>query len=319
MGIDKYVAVRMILMGVVVIMFLGGCAYGGPPGKLPSLLARHGRWNRDATTPVDLTLPTLNSEELYVYKIMPKPTSRHDVRCIAARFGVHGPIRNDMVDPGVLADGKWISVRRDDNSFIVYRNPGGTPSYEVCRTLGREDYPDDEACRSIAVEFLSTHRLLPKKHNYDIGVCQDVGRSSGYILVHINRAIDEYEAICAGHFRLGVGPNGDVLFCRSWFPSIKIYGRYPVLSPEEALSALKEGKCFSFMPGATQRGVEEVFIAYDRDDREDWLVRPLYLFCGGDWRNGQGFVACVDAIRDEYLGGPGTLQPDEREKSSEKE
>jgi len=27
----------------------------------------------------------------------------------------------------------------------------------------------------------------------------------------------------------------------------------------------------------------------------------------------------VDAIRDEYLGGPGTLQPDEAEKSPEEE
>jgi len=305
----------------VLLIFLSGCVHGAAPPKLPCLIARYGRWSGDARIPSDLKLPALNSEKLYVYKIVRKPATEGDVRRSAARFGVHGPVEHGSGYFEVSDERKWVAVAQDDASYVIYRDHALRLPFEETQTLTREDFPDYDSCLNIAVDFLRDHGILPPAESYCLEGFADNINSGGEITVFLTRMVDGYASTRTGNLIVGVTRDGQVNYCRRWMPRIDRYGCYPVLSPEEALSAFAAGKRFGFDPhsGGAAGDVAEVRLMYVADYVDDWLVRPFYLFSGGHWGSEDAFSVNVDAIRDEYLGGPGTLQPDEAEKSPEEE
>jgi len=79
------------------------------------------------------------------------------------------------------------------------------------------------------------------------------------------------------------------------------FSTYPIISPEDAYTALTSGKAFIANQGLAKDGetmtIRKIYLAYYDSENPDEFYQPIYVFEGD-----KGFMAYYPAVTSDYYG-----------------
>ncbi|MHC4110108.1 MAG: hypothetical protein ACYSUY_03480 [Planctomycetota bacterium] len=178
--------------------------------------------------------------------------------------------------------------------MCVQGNPRAN-QYEKARkklSEDRKDYPSDEECKRIAIEYLKKRGLLPED-TYLSSVSDVNIEAVGAISVCFGRKIGKYKCWGTGsEILVWVGVDGEITNVSIRWVEYEPYKLAPIKTAKEAFEHLKHGNAFIAGSGK----VTKIALAY-HTPAEGYYIQPVYNFGFGD----QESVASVPAIKPEYL------------------
>lgn len=264
------------------------------------------------------------------YGVVREPATKTAACALAARLGVslnpkdYPEAPETMQDPNEYniggPEGFNLSYQSDGNFYAFWLDRSPQPEASVESVVGA--VPEEETTAA-AESFLAKTALLPDG-------CRLVevrgGESRGYTFpgestqrpVLLSRKVVYsrfLDGISDGEFTVMVNGRGEIYSVNRCMRELALVGRYPLLSPEEALAVAQsdEGRIAGPHSANHQyRGeVESVELRYF-EGGTGWrldTVQPIYWFQGTAYdENGRGepFLAMAPAVRPEYLA-PVTL------------
>lgn len=303
----------LLLAGLTAVLTIqiAGCTdrHGTTSADLPKLTVNP-LGNTTAGRFVDLkaggSLPDF-PEKVMVYRVKRPAVTREQVLAQAQRLGITGEIKETPTDFRIGSqDGNYI-VDRKTGSFTYTTKEFELQVYPLKTVLSDGEY------EQLATNFLTEKGLL--KEN---AVFRDVNRDNTY-----TSGDDTYEKAPFmiearfGHKDLngirfnGTGPkisvyfgeNGRIIGAASVWREIEPFREYPIITCEEALKLIKNGKGMVYGTVPNDRGtVKEARLIYLCDplgyDQE--FIIPYYQVSGTNGA-GEPFLAYTRAIPDRFI------------------
>jgi len=171
--------------------------------------------------------------------------------------------------------------------------------------------PTEEDARAIAERFVERSGLLPEGCKLG-GVSQSASTSgrpgSGERVIGRQVVYECYlEGYPAGQFVLQVNGKGEIYRVHRSVRNMTPLASYPILTPEEAVEALREGR--GSLTGPARPGepleatIDNIKLCYDQAALMSRFetMQPSYWIEGSVDGYGDGFHALVPAVRPEYL------------------
>ena len=195
-----------------------------------------------------------------------------------------------------------MTVMDDGNFTLGLQGTGPDPEGEG---------PTDKEARAIAERFVERSGLLPEGCKLG-GISQSASTSGGPGLGErvIGRQViyQQYlEGYPAGQFVVQVNGKGEIYKVHRNVRNVTPLASYPILTPEEAVEALREGR--GSLTGPMRPGVvldatiEKIKLCYDQGAPllRFETMQPSYWIEGSVAGYSDGFHALVPAVRPEYL------------------
>jgi len=290
-----------ICISIVVIVLL---SHNGQPeeGPYPALAAGEklpdigASWyRRPGLEPIvfefDGPFPKMPSKML-VYKTMrPKDVTEAYIRGLAQKhFDV-------PVDVQFSDTGRFYSLKTQSHNFMYTSSTGffEMDKYEKARAKlseDRKDYPSDEECKRIAMEYLEKRDLLPE--DAYLRVISDHTKSAGGMSVTFGRVIGEYKTWGPGSkIIVRVGVDGEIVRVSEQWLQYEPYKLAQIKTPQQAFEQLKGGNAFL---GTLVGKVTKITLRY-RTPPGGLYIQPIYYF----EFDKKGHYAVVPAVKQEHL------------------
>ena len=261
--------------------------------------------------------------EMMVYEIVREAPTRDTARELAERLGRTVSESRYEALPETSKDGRQYTVTLGgevtdaslgDLDVTVLDNGNYLLSFRVPPPKSTDQAPPDDEALALAEEFLDRTGLLPEG-------CELLGVQEGDYIEYtgpdregiqkqvISRSVvyTRYRSgIQDGVFTVRVNGGGVYEVLRN-MRNTKPLASYPILSPAEAVAALKAGDGVIDGPFSADETVEATIEVVDLEYYEGaaaWgldTVQPVYRLSGSVEGQSKGFTAQVPAVRPEYL------------------
>ncbi|MCK5001346.1 MAG: hypothetical protein KAS23_17500, partial [Anaerohalosphaera sp.] len=132
--------------------------------------------------------------------------------------------------------------------------------------------PDDETCKKLAKDFLSTNGLIPKDARMHKKVSS---RSPGKKTVGFYRTINGFHTTGNGAgIRIEIGDNSEIVHVKKNWQKLHQLKQYPIKSPRQAFDEMVNGKGSSDRPKGK---VKEISLKYYCSPMKQKYVQPVYM------------------------------------------
>ncbi len=185
--------------------------------------------------------------------------------------------------------------------------------------LSRNNLPGPDGAKDYAESFLSKVSLLPDDLNledsrqpflFSIQNSQliPIANVANAHIIEVNFFQKDVEKLPIYYSNpsqstmkifIGGGQNLPEVVAANFFHQTisKESATYPIKTPEEVFSELKEGKAYIAESGITENIlIQEIFLAYYLSDKRQDCLMPIIVFKGSN-----GFVAYLSAVKDEWI------------------
>jgi len=291
--------------------------------RLPRALSAPSRYTFRASPGVVEEAQAKAPMEMMVYEVVRDAPTRDTAGGLAERLGRTISESRYKGLPSASTDGRQYTVTLGgedtasdlgDLDVTVLDNGNYLLAFRVPPPTSTDQAPSDDEALALAEEFLDRTGLLPEG-------CELLGVQEGDYIEYtdpdregiqkqvISKSVlyTRYrDGIQDGVFAVRVNGGGVHGVLRN-MRNTKPLASYPILSPSEAVAALKAGDGVIDGPPSADETVEATIEAVDLEYYEGaagWgldTVQPVYRFSGSVEGQSKGFTAQVPAVRPEYL------------------
>ena len=239
--------------------------------------------------------PATIPKTMMIYKVIqPKPLTEANVRQMGQKCF-------DMSSDAIYDSLTVFNTLKTSTKILNIYPDTGFFNFDLLMQEGekystnRDDYPSDDECKKIAIEFLKNKGLF-ENNAVDPRVTEQM-KSSGYINVGFDSLIGGYKTTGVGRrLRIGVGPGGTIKYVRKHWIEVEPWKMAPIKTPKEAFNELQEGKAF-FMEIDVSK-IDEITIRYNVQTYEEGYIQPVYYF---SLKKSGGTYILVPAVKSEYI------------------
>ncbi len=248
---------------------------------------------------MDIGFPTM-PESVMVYEVVHPQIDEAWVSESGNRhFAMRSPVKRSEIGRYIQGENDYeLEVDPTNSSFFVE-----SQAFLADRFRSSGDFLPAEGCKTVALEFLQKHDLLPG----DARLRSVVDNSSGadVISVSFGRRIGEYETWGAGaRISVHIGRGGRIAMVFKAWQTLRPFREYPIMTPAEAFAELKMGK--GVMYYGSKGKVKEIRLAYYCSPVRQSYVQPCYLFeCTDD--KGGTFIGLLPAVEAKYVSKEKTV------------
>ncbi|GEM_PF-5387440 len=245
-------------------------------------------------------------ETVTVYKIAPPLLDDKTLTEYAKEhFGIEGEVTRNKgirVELIKISDGRQeVEFDTEGSYFYTRIDYRSKTEADTAQRVGRDAYPDDERCKSIAVDFLKEHRVLPEDAYYR-GLADNTS-GAGVVSVGFGRELEGMRVWGAGAgIGVDIAKDGTVATLFKAWQDLLVYKAYPIKTPKEAFADLKAGRAFMDEEGLVrvdekEGELVEISLVYvSLPERQKYLT-PFYQF---RIKMSEGYLLCfVEAVRNE--------------------
>ncbi len=234
-------------------------------------------------------------EKMMIFKVIPpKLLSETDIRQIGHKY--FGISSDAFFDPGIA-----FCTLITNTHILNISQKTGFLSFDLRskkneeHSTNRDDYPDDDECKQIAIKFLKEKGLF-EKDTAEPRVTEQM-KLSGFINVGFDSLIGGYKTYGIGRrLRVGVGPEGEIKYVQKQWINVEPWKFAPIKTPQEAFNELKNGKAFFADIGVSK--IDEITIRYFTQEFQRGYIAPVYYF---SLKKAGGTCIVVPAVRSEYI------------------
>lgn len=268
-------------------------------------------------------VPSGLPKQLMVYKAEPKWTTQEEVKELASKFGLVGPVKT-------TEEGNF-GVEDNNRQLLVVYPKSGTFSFGKYNKLFIDNgnnpaLPTEDEGVEIAINYLKQLGIYSQDLYLESVTYETVARigKDGIpgpevpqtMMVNFSRKINGMDILGVNRLSVFIGDKGEVLGIHNSLRDWKPYRIFPLKSIQQAFEELQAGKASISIEGDASKGiVKEVYLAYYQYGlpAEQEYLQPIYVFEGvasvfEGVASSDGiqkpFVAHVPAIPDSYIEHP---------------
>ncbi|AVX31514.1 hypothetical protein CTH_1943 [Carboxydocella thermautotrophica] len=261
-------------------------------------------------------VPSGLPKQLMVYKAESKWTTQEEVKKLASKFGLVGPVKTTK-------EGNF-GVEDNNKRLLVVYPKSGTFAFGKYNKLfidngNNPDLPTKDEGVEIAINYLKQLGIYSQDLYLESVTYEKVARigKDGIpgpevpktMMVNFTRKINDMDILGVNRLSVFIGDKGEVLGIHNSLRHWKPYRVFPLKSIQQAFEELQAGKASISIEGDASKGiVREVYLAYYQYGlpAEQKYLQPIYVFEGVASSDGiqKPFVAHVPAIPDSYIELP---------------
>jgi hypothetical protein len=258
----------------------------------------HSQLNTKPSYEIDVNFPVV-PDKMMIYKIVqPQTLTEDDVREMGQKYF-------DIPSDANYKRGTAEDILKTKTQVLYVNTITGTLDFSLPRQKGdqysknREDYPSDEKCLKIVIDFLKEKGLWeddaipPVKDSNDNFIISRYGS----IEVWFGSKLGDYRTTGGGRrLMVGIGTDGKVRSVLKIWTKVEPWKLALIKTPQEAFKELKEDKAV-FIDSKGGK-IDKLSLVYFMPIVEKGNIQPVYYFnvSGPD-----GIYVLVPAVKSEYI------------------